>query len=92
MVKGGGGRRARSKRSSRVQLRWRALPGGRRYAPLPRPLDPRVKNQLAMHSAGIKEAMIKGQGRWGLYAQRPTEMIHYYRQALLAEILLTTNI
>ena len=45
-----------------------------------------------LHSAGIKEAMIKGQGRWGLYAQRPTEMIHYYRQALLAEILLTTNI
>ena len=52
----------------------------------------KISGVSAMHSAGIKEAMIKGQGRWGLYAQRPTEMIHYYRQALLAEILLTTNL
>ena len=30
----------------------------------------KISGVSAMHTAGIKEAMIKGQGRWGLYAQR----------------------
>ena len=52
----------------------------------------KISGVSAMHSGGVKEAMIKGQGRWGLYAKRPSEMIHYYRRALLEEILRTTNL
>ena len=38
------------------------------------------------------EAMITGQGRWGLYVKRPSAMIEYYRQATLDEKLNTTDL
>ncbi len=38
------------------------------------------------------KAMITGQGRWGLYVRRPSEMVGYYRQAPLDEKLDTTDL
>ena len=36
--------------------------------------------------------MITGQGRWGLYVMRPSQMIEYYRQAPLDEKLDTSDL
>ena len=43
-----------------------------------------------MFSQGKDKALITGQGRWGLYVNRPSAMIEYYRQAALEEKLNTT--
>ena len=45
-----------------------------------------------MISQGKDKALITGQGRWGLYVNRPSAMIEYYRQAPLEEKLSTTDL
>ena len=45
----------------------------------------------AVHVRLLEEAMVKGQGRWGLYAKKPDKMTHYYRHSPLGEKLDTTD-
>ena len=52
----------------------------------------KISGTTAMHSQKKDKAMITGQGRWGLYVNRPSAMIEYYRQAPLDEKLATTDL
>ena len=52
----------------------------------------KISGTTAMHSQKKDKAMITGQGRWGLYVNRPSAMIEYYRQAPLEEKLATTDL
>ena len=45
----------------------------------------KISGTTAMISQKKDKAMITGQGRWGLYVMRPSQMIEYYRQAPLEE-------
>jgi len=45
-----------------------------------------------MISQGKDKALITGQNRLGLYVNRPSAMIEYYRQAPLEEKLSTTDL
>ena len=52
----------------------------------------KISGTTAMISQGKDKALITGQGRWGLYVNRPSAMIEYYRQAPLLEKLDTTDL
>ena len=52
----------------------------------------KISGTTAMISQGKDKALITGQGRWGLYVNRPSAMIEYYRQAPLEEKLSTTDL
>ena len=52
----------------------------------------KISGTTAMISQGKDKALITGQGRWGLYVRRPSEMVEYYRQAPLDEKLDTTDL
>ena len=52
----------------------------------------KISGTTAMISQGKDKALITGQGRWGLYVRRPSEMVEYCRQAPLDEKLDTTDL
>ena len=52
----------------------------------------KISGTTAMLSQRKDKAMITGQGRWGLYVMRPSQMIEYYRQAPLDEKLDTSDL
>ena len=78
--------RAGPQRSQARSLRPKARTG---HAARP---GPPVAGVSAVLGQKKDKAMVKGQGRWGLYVKRPSAMIEYYRQASLEEKLNTTDL